>query len=82
MSILSPLHDKEETAMRENACMVAAWMYLALFPILLAAAPGQQDPSPKRPTAEAHIVRIEYGSSSGMCNVRTSCANRWKVRGL
>lgn len=48
--------------------MVVSLLYVALFPgLLLAAGPGQQSPPPKRPGAEAHIVRIEYGSSSGMC---------------
>jgi hypothetical protein len=46
--------------------MLAALLYLAVFPGLLAG-PAQQGPSSKRPTAEAHIARIQYGSGAGMC---------------
>jgi hypothetical protein len=46
--------------------MLAALLYLAVFPGSLAG-PTQQGPPSNRPTAEAHIVRIEYGSGAGMC---------------
>lgn len=40
---------------------------LVLVGGLLSTALSQDTPPPKRPAADAQIVRIEYGSESGMC---------------
>jgi hypothetical protein len=56
------------TTVRQNAWVGVVLLYVALFfSTLLAAGSDQQNPPPKRPGTEARIVRIEYGSSSGMC---------------
>lgn len=45
-----------------------ARLLAGLLPLLLLApSSAQQGNPPARPAANAHIVRIEYGSSSGMC---------------
>lgn len=57
---------------RTRVCQIAfvgvALVYLPLLSGLLTVpACGQQNSSAKRPGAGARIVRIEYGTSSGMC---------------
>ncbi len=45
---LSPATDTEETTVRQNACVVLALMYLALFSVLLLAARATAALNPRR----------------------------------
>ncbi len=38
-----------------------------VFVLFAATASAQQSPPPKRPSAGAHLLRVEYGSSCGAC---------------
>lgn len=65
--MVSNLFVKATTA-HQNACVGMVLLYVVLSSrLLFAAGPDQQGQPGKRPTAGANIVRIEYGSSSGMC---------------
>lgn len=53
---------------RADWMSIPARLLAGLLPLVLAASGfAQQSAPPARPAAGAHIVRIEYGSSSGMC---------------
>lgn len=57
-----------KTRLRQIALVRVALLYWFLFPeLLIVSAYGQQNSSTERPAPDARIVRIEYGSSSGMC---------------
>ena len=57
-----------KTRLRQIVLVGVALLYLSLLPeLLIVSAYGQQNSSTKRPAPDARIVRIEYGSSSGMC---------------